>query len=319
MLNYFLKLRRRKGFTLVELIIVVAIIAVLMASIAALSGPIRRMINRTAASSDAISANTIMGNYIEHRLAFASKLEIYCAINPLTAGGGINVNSSFTNMVSRLNMAGNEKDKAGILIFHYAEDTIEPEKSHYEIYDVPIRKTSTNYYDTVVDGTGLNEDHAVFIDEFYKFSQNMIIVPTEATINKIRNDVYMSIDIIPYSFNSEYMVYDGNTIDTTVDQFISHSKLFDYYAYKFHRDQEIAAGGPITHTDETCGLSTLDIFRTGPKETLTFELQNIMTTSTYDPVAKLDQRFIATNCASGASASIMGSDIMIFYYTPYYS
>lgn len=318
MFNYFLKLKRKKGFTLVELIIVVAIIAVLMASIAALSGPIRRMINRTTASSDAISANTIMGNYIENRLAFASKLEIYCAINPLTASGSTSVITSFDNMKSRLNMSGNEKDSAGILIFHYENDTIEPEKSHYEIYDVPIRKTSTSFNDCVIDGTELEDDNAVFIHDFYKFSQNMIIVPTEATKNNIRNDVYMSIDIIPYNFNPEFMVYDGNTIDTTVDQYISYSKLFDYYAYKYERDQEIAAGGPVTYTDETCGLSTLDIFRTGPKETLTFELQNIMTTSTYDPVAKLDQRFIVTNCASGASASIMGSDIMIFYYTPHY-
>lgn len=319
MLNYFLKLKRKKGFTLVELIIVVAILAVLMASVAALSTPIRQMINRTASSADAISANAVMGNYIENRLGFASNIEIYVAIDTLTATGATNVNSSFTNMVGKLNSPGNENDKAGILIFHYAADTVEPEKSHYEMYDVPITKTSTSYGATAFDGTVLEDDYAVFAESFYDFSQNVFIFPTEASVNKVRNDVYMSVDIIPYDFLPDMLVYDGATIDTTLKQYIAPTTVSDYYEYKYNRDQEIAAGAGVTvYTDETCTLGDLDGFRSGPKETLTFELQNILTTRVSDPSANLDDRFVVTNCAAGGLSSIGGSDIMVFYYIPKY-
>lgn len=319
MLNYFLKLKRKKGFTLVELIIVVAILGVLMGSIAALSGPIRKMINRTSASADAVSANAVMGNYIENRLGFASKIEMYTAIDARTATGASNVNTTFNQMVGRLGIAGNEKDKAGILIFHYAGDSVEPEKSHYELYDIPITATSSSYGVTAFSGTILNDEYAVFADSFYEFSQNIVIFPTEATRNKVRDDVYMSVDIIPYDFNHDLLVYNGSTIDTTIKQYIAPTTIPDYYNYKFNRDAEIAAGGTITYTDETCTLGALDNFRAGPKETITFELQNIMTTSASDPSAELADRFMVTNCAEGAHISIRGSDIMVFYYIPRYS
>lgn len=317
MLNYFLKLKRKKAFTLVELIIVVAILAVLMASIAALSGPIRKMVNRTSSSADAIAANAIMGNYIENRLGFASKIEVFCAIDSLSAAGATGINTTFGNMVTRLGLTGNQDDKAGILIFHYEPDTVEPEKSHYEIYDVPIRPTSLSYHSTAISGTELSNEHAVFADDFYNFSQNLIVFPTSATRNKVRNDVYLSVDIVPYDFNEDLLVYNGSTIDTSIKQYISPTTLSDYYEYKANRDAEIAGGGPVVYTDETCTLGDLDNFRSGPKETLTFELQNILTTSTGDS-ANLDDRFIVTNCASGSSSSVMGTDIMVFYYIPKY-
>lgn len=320
MLNYFLRLKRRKGFTLVELIIVVAILAVLMASIAALSTPIRKMISRTSSSADAISANAIIGNYIENRLGFASKIEIYTAVNARTAAGATTVNTSFNNMVGRLNNASSSNDKAGILIFHYVADTVEPEKSHYEMYDVPITASSSSYGVAALDGTVLNDDHAVFAEDFYNFSQNVVIFPTEPTENNVRDDVYMSVDIIPYDFDSDMLVYNGSTIDTTLKQYIAPTTVSDYYEYKHNRDQEIAAGGGVTvYTDETCTLGDLDSFRSGPKETITFELQNILRPTASDPDPKLNEHFIVTNCVAGGFSSIGGSDILVFYYIPKYS
>lgn len=321
MLNYFLRLRRKKGFTLVELIIVVAILAVLMASIAALSGPIRKMVSRTSASADAISANITMANYIENRLAFAAKMEIICAVDATDASGST-VNTTFSTMQTQLS---GSSDKAGVLVFHYEEDAANPEESHYRIYDIPITSTSTNYFDAAIDSSGgtntMKESTAVFADCFYDFSKNLFIIPTELTTNKVRNDVYMTVEVIPYKFAADMLVYDSSgKVDTTINQFLSTTTIPNYYEYKALRDAEIAAGTtPAVYTDETCGLSAIDIYRTGTKETATFELQNILTPTDTDPNPTLSGRFKCTNYAAGAGgAAAAGTDIMIFYYIPHY-
>ena len=324
MLNYFLRLRRKKGFTLVELIIVVAILAVLMASMAALSGPIRKMVSRTSASADAISANGTMASYIENRLGFAANIEIFCAVNA-TDGSSTTVNGAFNDIKTRLTQSGDTRDKAGVLIFRYIEDTDNPEESHYEMYDVPIKSTDTSYYDVVVSSAGvtneIKESAAVFADCFYQYSKNLFIVPTEVTTNSVRNNVYMTIDVIPYNFDSDMLVYgsDGK-IDTSVNQYISPSTIPNYYIYKANRDNEIASGADpatFTYTDETCTLGDIDVHRLGTKETATFELQNILAPTAAEPTANLSNRFKVHAPAAGAVAA-GGSDIMIFYYVPHY-
>ena len=327
MLNYFLRLRRKKGFTLVELIIVVAILAVLMASVVALSGPIRKMVSRTAASSDAIAANSTMANYIENRLAFAANIEILCAYDA-TDASAIGINDAFTNMKSKLDVdadgvVDDTLDKAGVLIFRYVEDTEYAEESHYEMYDVSIRDTDhpnyvcSSYYNAAIASSGgvnsLRSDAAVFADCFYDYSRNLFIAPTEYTTNSVRNNVYMTVEVVPYNFDSDMLVYgsDGK-IDTTVNQYISRSTIPDYYMYKVNR-----AANPALYPDETCTLGAIDQHRLGTKETATFELQNIMTPTDADPVADITTRFKVSTPAPGAVAT-GGSDILIFYYVPHY-
>lgn len=330
MLNYFLRLRRKKGFTLTELIIVIAILAVLMASIAALSGPIRKMVSRTAASADAISANITMSNYIENRLAFAAKMEVLCAVDA-TDASGTTINTAFNTMKTQLTASGNTKDKAGVLIFHYEENTTYPEESHYRMYDVSFTKSDlslySSYFDAAIDSSSgtnvLKDSTAVFADSFYSFSKNLFIVPTELTTNKIRNDVYMTIDAIPYNFDEDMLVRDASgNLDTTVNQYLSPTTIANYYNYKANRDAEIASGTDpslYVYTDETCGLSAIDIYRSGTKETTTFELQNILTPTAADPNPTISGRFKVTNGAAGAlGAATAGTDIMIFYYIPHY-
>lgn len=324
MLNYFLRLRRRKGFTLVELIIVIAILAVLMACMTALSGPIRKMVSRTSASADAIAANVTMANYIENRLGFAANIEVLCAINA-TDASGTSVNTAFNNMKTKLTASADPQDKAGVLIFRYVEDTTLVSDSHYEMFDVPITTTSTSYFDAAIASVGganeIKPSTAVFDECFYEYSRNLFIAPTEITTNKVRGNYYMSFEIIPYNFDDDMLVHDASgAIDTTVNQYLSPTTIPSYYNYKYNQDAEKASGGdPATFiwTDETCGLSALDLFRSGTKETSTFELQNIMAPTAAEDPAVLTNRFKVTN---GGSAGIAhaGTDILIFYYIPHY-
>ncbi len=324
MLNYFLRLRRRKGFTLVELIIVVAILAVLMACMAALSGPIKKMVSRTSASADAVAANVTMANYIENRLGFAANIEILCAMDS-TDASGTTVNEAFNSMKTKLTASSDAQDKAGVLIFRYIEDTTLVTDSHYKMYDVPITATSSNYFTAAIDNSGgtnqIKESTAVFDDCFYQYSKNLFIAPTEVTTNKVRGNYYMKFEIIPYNFDDDMLVYDASgAVDASVNQYLSPTTIPAYYNYKYNRDTEIASGGDpalYIYTDETCGLSALDLFRSGTKETATFELQNIMAPTDAEDPAVFTNRFKVTNAASTGTAHA-GTDILIFYYIPHY-
>ena len=77
----------------------------------------------------------------------------------------------------------------------------------------------------------------------------------------------------------------------------------------------------FTYTDETCGLSAIDIHRTGASEVATFELQNILVpdTTNLDPQITNGNtlRFKFENLAQ-TNPTTAGTDIAIFYYVPHY-
>ncbi len=301
MLKYFLKLRRRKGFTLTELIIVIAILAVLMAAVAALSEPISKVVTRTSASTDAISANVIMGDYIEARLGFAEKIDVLYAVDSTVTS--TDIEECYKHVKGCLNADiadGKMESKAGVLIFRYQENTTEPYKSGYRIYDVNIVGDTSNpatptynYLTEAVDGDDLDDENSVFDECMYQYSQNLFIMPTAVTANPVRENVNISVEIIPYAF------------DPDVSQSISSTTISDYYQYKSTRDGYIALGidpATVGYGDED-SLTSISMSRTGAKEILNFELRNI----------EEEYSFAAKNPAGGT-----GTDIMVFYYIPHY-
>ncbi len=294
MLKYLMKLRHRKGFTLTELIIVVAILGVLMGCVAAFATPVRQMVQRTAASTDAITANKIMGDYIESRLAFAERIDALYAVD-LTSGM-TDFSDKYTAFQNQLNVTGaSVKDKAGMLIFHYDPND---EKSTYKIYDINIPKTGGSF-NSVVFGTG-GIQGAVFGDPFYENSQNIIIAPTEVTKNKLRGNYFAEFQIIPYDCDEDYIVRDvsGNLDPSSL--YIKNTTLKDYYAYKQNHIAD-----PALYPDETFGLGTISQQRSGAVENISFTLKNLD--------GSTGKQWTALNPSGGS-----GSDIVLFYLIRHY-
>lgn len=289
MLKYLMKLRSRKAFTLVELVIAVAILAILMVSVAAFSGPVQDMVKSTASDADAISANKIMGDYIQNRLAFADKLTVLHAVDA-EAPADTTLTSCWSVYQTRLTSASaGAKDKAGALIIKYEEDVNDPLKSTYKIYDVLIPDSGA-YGTIVMDGAEIDDEHGVFIDDFYENSQNLFLFPTTLTTNKARGSTFLSFDIMPYDCDPDYPT-----------DYITSDTLKDYYEYKLNHEAD-----PTLYPDDSFGLNALKHVRGGAIETVSFEVQNLK------PVD------VNTNWTTPCPGGAGGTDIVVFYYIPHY-
>lgn len=290
MLKYLMKLRRRKAFTLVELVIVMAILALLMVSVAAFSTPVQQMIKATAADSDALSANKTMGDYIENRLAYADMVQFFYTVDPYSYNA--DVEAAYTAYQQKLdttiNTTGSAADVSGMLIFHFVEDTVDPSNSKYMMYDVNI--PATGDYSTAV-GTAASPNGAVFTDFFYDNSQNMFLLPTTADTNVIKDTCYMTVDIASYKFDPE----------ETAD-FITSSTLNAYYS-----ERQLHEADPVANPVVSPTVSKFRTQETGAQESVTFEFKNI------SPAA-MSTKITYTNPGGGGG----GSDIIVFYYIKKY-
>lgn len=293
MLKYLMKLRHRKAFTLVELIIVIAILALLMVCVAAFSTPVQQMMKSTSASVDAISANKIIGDYIERRLAFASKIYVVNGIDAMTNTSDPAIMDTTPGSYGGFEMVKAElggsvsSRSAGVLILRYEADPGEPEKATYKLYDVPITSSSVDYASTVLDGSGIR--NPVFADHFYNNSQNLIIPSLTPKENKVRTSFYASFDIIPYDINQDYIVRNASGALDPTSIYIKPTTLMDYY----------------TNVNPDSVLDGIAEQRSGSIESVTFELRNI----------KKSTQWGAERALGGLGT---GSDILIFYFIPRY-
>lgn len=332
MLRYFMKLRNRKGFTLTELIIVIAIIAILMACVAAFSGPIRQMVKSTAASTDALTANKIIGDYIENRLAFADSIDLFYAVDAseetavnsttqVTPGGQTlpGINEIFNAYKTRdVDDSTNNRDKSGVLILHYAENASEPEKSTYVLYDYPIKNSSSNYKTTVLDtiNGGFAPGGEVFDEAFYTNSQNIIIAPTEIDYNYSRGTLNMAFDIIPYDVSEDYITRKGDgSLDDTKSQYVKSGTLNTYYEKLYSQKTN-----PQVIYDESYGLDDIKDQRSGAIERITFSLNNIRFADekVINADGTVDYASSKFNWQAHKTDGFDGTDIVIFYHVPYY-
>lgn len=304
MIQKLQKLHAKKGFTLTELIIVIAILAVMMAAAAAFSQPVQKMVKSTAVTADAITANEIIGEYIQGRLAYSDFLFIHYGIDSPLSSGQTNINQSVVALNTRL--GGANAGKAGILIFRYVPNTNEPEKSGYMIYDFPF--TAGTAYSSILDGAGgtteLKADGKVFNDEFYGSTQRIIYLPHRLPkVNSVRGEVFMNFEILSYKGDPGYMVYqaDGVTVDDPQSVYISSSTLGTIY-------QEADAATPPSPTT----LEKLGQIKKGDANTSSFVLQNF----TLDTLTTLSRFRMYPEAGDPIAAT--GSDVVIFYHIPKY-
>ncbi len=315
-----MKLRNKKGFTLVELIIVIAIIAILLACVAAFAGPVQKIVKSSAASADALQVNKIIGDYIENRLAYASYIDVHVGKNVNSLQGDLSVvggSTGFTAVQNKLNctdpqVSGNNsngKAKGGMLIFHYEENTEEPFKSTYKLYDIPIGTTGS-YNSTAFTGTDIKG--AVFADGFYLNNSQLIILPELNVVpNRTRNTLLMRLDIFSYNFDTEY--YDETAPDAD-NIYIKSGTLSDYYLNYYAN--ELATPGTGRAMAEANVLGPLNVKKTGTPEGVAFQLRNLN-----------QQNKIEVDETTGAVKSYnweshngfaAGSDVIIFYYIPHF-
>lgn len=300
MIQKLQKLHAKKGFTLTELIIVIAILAVMMAAVAAFSQPVQRMVKATAVTADAITANEIIGEYIQGRLAYSDFLFIHYAVDSPTIGSTPNIIDTMTAVKTRLADA-KTGGKAGVLIFRYAANANEPEKSGYMLYDFPI--LGTTGYANFLDGTGdLKDAYKVYNDDFYGSTQRIIYLPHRTPkVNSVRGEVFLSFEILSYMGDPGYMVYSdyvGGTVDNAQSVFISPWTLPFIY-------QQADATPPVTAV-----LDRLVQIKKGDANTSSFVLQNF----TSDTLMNLSRFRMYPE--SGDPIASTGSDVLIFYHIP---
>jgi prepilin-type N-terminal cleavage/methylation domain-containing protein len=298
MIRFFAKRKAKKGFTLVETIVVIALIGLIMACVVTFSGPVRAMMKNTTAKADAITINKIIANYIERRLAYANYINVYPRVNA-------------SSLNSDLLSAGNDlrlhytlsQNTRGIMIFKYEESSDPAYKSTYRIYDGVIKDApglalpQQNLPADILanlDPSASNHDHdQVFIDEFYSDYEFFIAPTLQVDVNRFKKKAYLKFEITSFNFSDDY----GSRNFSLNDNYgIDKETINKYY------DPALADG--------VREIASMPMERTGTHN-VTFGLENIKTFG--DTIQNGTVQF---QDVSSYSAGCAGSDIVIFYSIP---
>lgn len=184
LLKSIAKRRARKGFTLVELVVVIAIIAILMACVVAFATPIRSMMSNTNARSDAITINNCLGNYIERRLAFANDIKVFVGEHYYSS----NQTAAYANMYNQHHSAN---DNPRMMIFEF--DTTE---GNFKVYDLAITSETMP-----PEATTMVPVNLVYNNDFYGNYTYFITCDNLAPeSNPMKQKAYLNFRIDSYDF-----------------------------------------------------------------------------------------------------------------------
>lgn len=215
MMNMFRRLRRKKGFTLTELIVSVAIIALLMACVAAFAQPVRSMMTGVRADSDSLKICEVIGNYLERRVAYADMVEVYAGYS-ITDDA---VKAKFSGLSSTATTKTDAKYTKGMLVMHLVKSPDGDDKNSFVLYDVPIKTGSTiPASTTALEGSNYN----VFLPEFYSSYQFFMTTdekmggtetePHFMNSNNVTHKAFFSFNILGYKFKEAGKGIDDTTV-----------------------------------------------------------------------------------------------------------
>ena len=191
--------KRKKGFTLTETIVVVALIGLIMLCVVAFSTPVRTMLSNTNAKADAVTINKIIGSYIEHRLSYANDVSIITEVNFDDAA-----NNTLKDKFDIEKSGRDTNDTTCMMVFRYEPAGIgdEPFSSTYKLYDVVIDTTSWSYLNAA--NEVFSGRAAAFIDDFYQGFEYFIAPSGEVDVNSIKQKAYLKFEVTSFNFTDRY-------------------------------------------------------------------------------------------------------------------
>lgn len=201
-LKFFAKRRARKGFTLVELIVVMAIIAILMISVVAFAQPIRSMMSNTNAQNDAIIINNGLGNYIERRLSFANEIRIFVGDSYYSADQV----KAYKDVYDAHHSSA---DSPRMMVFDYNSTT-----GNFKVYDLAMTSNAMPAM-----ATTLVKNNLIYTDDYYgPYSYFITCDNLAPEANPMKKKAYLNFRIESYDFGNEPLK-------------ITQDNVKDYYTY----------------------------------------------------------------------------------------
>lgn len=220
-MRYLMKLRHKKGFTLTELIVVCAIIGILMASLAAFSGPVRIMIKGVDAKSECLTITNTIGNYLEHMLAYADDIKIYAGVN-LTAHNST-LDDAFRSMQAK---HPGTNDQVRALVFHF-EESADPLQNGHHVYELKGKQGVSKKENATGFPTALAKSDCLYYEDFYGSYSFFLGVNNGGERNPTRQKYYLKFDVRSYNFNGGDKDEHGN------DRHISAGDCASYYKHLY--------------------------------------------------------------------------------------
>ena len=322
------RLKRRKGFTLTELVVVIILLAVIMAAVVGFSQPVRNLVTGVNEKSDGLTITAGVGTYLEHTLAYASKIDIYEGV-------------TYTDLDSTLQTwatnSGNPR-RCGAIVFKYTEDDRNASKqgSTYVMYDIVLnganKYTGTtfpalpeNLSDLYALTAGSDAyKYLAFIPEYYSKYQVFVgTLKNSVQENKTRDYKFLDLIVNSYYFDPPANLDLTDPANRPYRYYLSPEVLSSGFTAEEGDGYALAVGGdgsPVPKPvkgyydylgDDAANDDPLDLIREyrTASESVSFALQNCKSPS----ITRGKTTEVVDAGGNTVTTTTYGKDLVIFY------